>query len=433
MSPPQPDGRLSVAALVQASMAGREEEGIRSGAKIPWYIIDPTGAVIRAQRRAEASQLMLKKIQNLSSEEKEKAAALQLEKKTEERRRSLEQARKKAEAEKRLQAAAAELQKRKEADKVREREAADKPRPWYVPSPILVQHVPTLYPKWDMVTAAALIFTAIGTPIEVGFLAPPQSWGEPMNVINRMIDLIFILDMLSQFFTMQKLETVKLSSSDVEWVMDLKIIAKKYLQGWFLIDAGSIIPSVFDILPLMGVGTPSGNLKTLRIVRAFRLFKLVRLYRASRLTKRLKENISWPSLYTTLFSLGFKVVMTVHYFACTLAIMTTFADSPLDTWLATYGFCKPDGLNPSNGERRAECASPGLIYFTALKWGLGLLVGQGLSVTPSTGPFPSYYSEFNIHETDMTIGEQAMMYVQARPNAQELPRLKMYCSTDGSP
>ena len=55
---------------------------------------------------------------------------------------------------------------------------------------------------WDALTAMALIFTATITPYEVGFLPTADSLLNPLFLLNRVVDVIFILDMLIQFFTM---------------------------------------------------------------------------------------------------------------------------------------------------------------------------------------------------------------------------------------
>jgi hypothetical protein len=51
--------------------------------------------------------------------------------------------------------------------------------------------------QWDMVTFAALVFTAIVTPPEVAFGTPKL---DGLFVINRMIDITFGIDMVLQFF-----------------------------------------------------------------------------------------------------------------------------------------------------------------------------------------------------------------------------------------
>ena len=57
--------------------------------------------------------------------------------------------------------------------------------------------------SWDVVTSIALIFTAIMTPVEVGFMdIPADRWADGLFITNRCVDIIFIIDVLMQFFIM---------------------------------------------------------------------------------------------------------------------------------------------------------------------------------------------------------------------------------------
>ena len=56
--------------------------------------------------------------------------------------------------------------------------------------------------KLDCATGVCLIFTAIVTPFEVALLPSPTDAAEPLFVINRVVDFIFTVDMVLQFFLM---------------------------------------------------------------------------------------------------------------------------------------------------------------------------------------------------------------------------------------
>ena len=143
----------------------------------------------------------------------------------------------------------------------------------------------TLFPFWDVITALALIFTVTVTPFEVGFLDPPTR-PDTLWITNRVVDCIFVLDVIFQFFIMVPKTNAVASAFGqgddgvTRWEVSLRVIGKKYLRGWFLIDVISIAPFIFDILPLLspdGGSTRAG--KALRTVRALRLIKLLRLLR----------------------------------------------------------------------------------------------------------------------------------------------------------
>ena len=144
---------------------------------------------------------------------------------------------------------------------------------------------------WDCITTTALAYTAVLTPFEVGFL-PASVTVDTWFVLNRFLDVIFILDMVLQFFVVYQSvnETV---GGDSKWVTERQKIVRHYLFGWFPLDLLSIIPSTFDFVPFVisraeseGDVELAEKLSGLRAIRALRLVKLVRLIRASRLFNR---------------------------------------------------------------------------------------------------------------------------------------------------
>ena len=64
---------------------------------------------------------------------------------------------------------------------------------WYIIDP-RTNHV---VGYWDLLTSLALVFTALVTPVEVGFLTAPSGAARMSNGLfwtNRFVDLIFIFD-----------------------------------------------------------------------------------------------------------------------------------------------------------------------------------------------------------------------------------------------
>lgn len=57
---------------------------------------------------------------------------------------------------------------------------------------------------WDAVSTLALIYTAILTPFEAAFVSPAlglASWSDPWFIINRLLDVVFFVDMILQVST----------------------------------------------------------------------------------------------------------------------------------------------------------------------------------------------------------------------------------------
>ena len=139
-------------------------------------------------------------------------------------------------------------------------------------------------PYWDTITAIAIVFTAFVTPYEVSFLPMAASALEPLFLINRMLDVVFIADMSVQFVLIY---SVGNQAEGVRWVEDPRRIVLSYLKGWFTIDATSIAVSSVDLIGLQTGGSSNvASLRSLRALRALRLLKLARLLRASRIFAR---------------------------------------------------------------------------------------------------------------------------------------------------
>lgn len=135
-------------------------------------------------------------------------------------------------------------------------------------------------------TTLALLYTALVTPVEVAFIASPapsEVYTNSLFLTNRLVDLIFIFDMLLCFRL-----AVRVTGSDgTRWLHSPRAIARNYVTSkWFSLDLFSVCTSIFDF-PIFGDNAgASDKLIVLRAVRVLRLAKLVRLARGSRLLKR---------------------------------------------------------------------------------------------------------------------------------------------------
>eukprot|EP00966_Prymnesium_polylepis_P226845 5248372-Prymnesium_polylepis.1 len=122
---------------------------------------------------------------------------------------------------------------------------------------------------WDSISLFALSYTATFTPFEVAFINP---FGEPLAVsgdlniyvvgeggleeiptsdqidawflMNRLLDAIFITDLVLQFFMAYE--------DGLAWVTNHHKVVAHYLRGWFAIDLISQAPLVVEILRRKG-------------------------------------------------------------------------------------------------------------------------------------------------------------------------------------
>mmetsp|Transcript_12460 Transcript_12460/g.15786 ORF Transcript_12460/g.15786 Transcript_12460/m.15786 type:complete len:770 (-) Transcript_12460:153-2462(-) len=181
---------------------------------------------------------------------------------------------------------------------------------------------------WDSFVLCALIFTALVTPYEVALLTTELN---ALFFVNRIIDAIFIKDMVMNFF-MPYWEQDDIEEAGL-WVKDLKKIQSNYLKGWFTIDLISILP--FDVIAFFDGSGSFSTLKIVRVIRVLRLLKLVRVLRASRIFKRLENEITLSFSLQSLIKFTMMVLIGGHWLACVWALVGSLEFENLnDNWIA---------------------------------------------------------------------------------------------------
>lgn len=219
--------------------------------------------------------------------------------------------------------------------------------------------------RWDIYVMILLLFTAVVTPFEVAFLETDVNF---LFVLNRIIDLSFVIDMYINFVTARFVEDTG------KWRYKLGQIAKSYLMGWFTIDLISILP--FDVAGVLMDNDEVSQLKVFRVVRLFRLLKLARIFRASRIFARWENSISLSYSWMSLIKFMVGVATVAHWMACVWRLVVDVdaveydANGDLQNWLIGYG-----------ADEMGEWEQ----FFTALYWSVMTIttIGYG-DVTPKT-------------------------------------------------
>jgi CRP-like cAMP-binding protein len=179
---------------------------------------------------------------------------------------------------------------------------------------------------------ASLVVVAVLTPFEVAFLASPFEM--PLASLdgvalarfwlNRAIDGLFLADMVLQFFVMYPVPNRNARS--MTYVRDLRLIARRYLTGWFLVDLVSIFP--FDVLGTVYESMVLEKLRLLQVVRLLRLLRLARLVQSMRLLRRWQLEMSLSYRRMTQWQLLFIVCVGAHWISCILGLMGSAWDAP---------------------------------------------------------------------------------------------------------
>jgi len=192
-------------------------------------------------------------------------------------------------------------------------------------------------PYWDCLTALALLYTAVFTPVEVALFKTPTS-PDGLFWFNRVIDLIFLVDIVIQF-----LLAYESDHQAGAWEVRLPVIARGYLSTWFVLDSASVLVSLVDVLDVtVDLRSTSGSfspakLKILRIFRVLRLLKLARLYRGSAVFARLEMRMTIDyGLLAIGTSLG-QTLAAAHWAACIWALQAAWAQDVGETWIGALG------------------------------------------------------------------------------------------------
>uniref|UniRef100_A0A673FXK6 Potassium voltage-gated channel subfamily H member 7 n=1 Tax=Sinocyclocheilus rhinocerous TaxID=307959 RepID=A0A673FXK6_9TELE len=228
---------------------------------------------------------------------------------------------------------------------------------------------------WDWLILLLVIYTAILTPYSAAFLLNDSEEHKrrecgyscsPLNLVDLMVDIMFIIDILINFRTTY----VNLNE---EVVSHPGKIAIHYFKGWFLIDMVAAIP--FDLL-IFG----SGSDDTTTLIGLLKTARLLRLVRVARKLDRYSE---YGAAVLMLLMCIFALI--AHWLAC--------------IWYAIGNVEKPylehkigwlDNLEVSLGKRcnsTEHCSGPSIKdkYVTALYFTFSSLTSVGFgNVSPNT-------------------------------------------------
>ncbi|TRY66180.1 hypothetical protein DNTS_028294 [Danionella cerebrum] len=239
---------------------------------------------------------------------------------------------------------------------------------------LTILHYSPFKAVWDWLILLLVIYTAIFTPYTAAFLLDREEQKRqqcgyscsPLNVVDLIVDIMFIIDILINFRTTY----VNLNE---EVVSHPGKIAVHYFKGWFLIDMVAAIP--FDLL-IFG----SGSDDTTTLIGLLKTARLLRLVRVARKLDRYSE---YGAAVLMLLMCIFALI--AHWLACIWYAIGNVEKSYLEQkigWL--------DNLELSIG-KRTNTSDPGSgpsikdKYVTALYFTFSSLTSVGFgNVSPNT-------------------------------------------------
>ena len=222
---------------------------------------------------------------------------------------------------------------------------------------------------WDALVGTFLLFTASFTPYEVAFMDDGDGVSITVDarfVINRIVDLGFLVDMVFNFF-------LPYQTGDYRVITNHRAIVRNYLFGWFPVDLISIVP--YDLIGAMMQDDSLSNLKVLRALRLLRLAKLLRIIRLGRLFRRFEATHEVNYAMLALNKFGFGILFLAHWMAC-LFYLIAATEAMEVNWVTGYFDVSAD---------EASAIDKGSLYIASLYFAVATLSTLGYGdVIPAT-------------------------------------------------
>eukprot|EP00325_Prymnesiales_sp_UTEX-LB-985_P002743 CAMPEP_0174702914 /NCGR_PEP_ID=MMETSP1094-20130205/7044_1 /TAXON_ID=156173 /ORGANISM="Chrysochromulina brevifilum, Strain UTEX LB 985" /LENGTH=637 /DNA_ID=CAMNT_0015900769 /DNA_START=52 /DNA_END=1965 /DNA_ORIENTATION=+ len=152
---------------------------------------------------------------------------------------------------------------------------------------------------WFSCLMVLVMYNAVYIPIELCFEEQLGKKHGAHIAIDFLVDGIFLCDIVINFRTVYYNE-------DQEMVLDVKMIKRRYLKGWFALDLFASLP--YDVIGYIAGADASANLGALG------LLKLPRLLRLAKLLKKL-DQLSGATTVRVIYVVG-GFVMVNHWIGC---------------------------------------------------------------------------------------------------------------------
>ncbi|KAL6469342.1 hypothetical protein MHYP_G00228660 [Metynnis hypsauchen] len=188
---------------------------------------------------------------------------------------------------------------------------------------------------WDITMLMFMVGNLIIIPVGITFFKDETT--TPWIIFNVVSDTFFLMDLVLNFRTGIVFE------DNTEIILDPKMIKKKYLRTWFVVDFISSIPVDYIFL-IVEKGIDSEVYKTARALRIVRFTKILSLLRLLRLSRLIRYIHQWEEIFHMTYDLASAVMRIInligmmlllcHWDGCLQFLVPMLQDFPSDCWVS---------------------------------------------------------------------------------------------------
>lgn len=228
---------------------------------------------------------------------------------------------------------------------------------------------------WAGMMLPCMAYASLVTPFETAFVTQDCALLLP----NLVVDTYFTFDMIVNF------NIAHFDWQRARWVTSRRLIAARYLRGWFTIDLLSCIPidavvasgghPVKFIIILTSCGQSNGDeLRLFSMLKLFRLLKLLRVLRIGRFVMRFAATVNVSFKTQTIVKFGVLILFVTHVYACLIRVLGESNDcrnnydmnGDITCWLTSVKFFKRGNW---------------YLYVASLDWAIKAMIGGSDSLT----------------------------------------------------
>lgn len=231
---------------------------------------------------------------------------------------------------------------------------------------------------WDTIALVIILMESVVLPLGLAFNVYPPDGVMWISTAFFLPDIV--LNFCTGFYHNGML------------IMRQKIIVKRYMFGWFLIDFPSTVP--WEVLLSSDQGQASFFLKFAKIGKLMRVLRLLRVLKLKALLQRFEDMFT---SYIVLFTISVAKTVMIYVLFCHWCGCVWGWLGSHDGELGIYNRadCEPDGpcehgigIDDSPWRRRyaLDDSPPMAQYLTSLQFATGLLTGSDLQLMPGNWP-----------------------------------------------